>query len=239
MLKSILRTVLISALAGGVLFAVYHMLLGGQQARLIAELEAVNAEMSKRLAEKEAMLERLTRFRRVAHIHVTDQIVDGSGEIAFTTFDFIELDDRGAELARQRFTIPGDTLFIDTWTAKFGHDDVALGHPYRGRTLVLFRRVYSDRMAPRDGYPIDTPGAIPPGYAATDQGRLEQAIWRRFWEIAANPVVASEYGVRVAQGEVVYRPVKKGQSLELTVDASGGLNLTPLAGADRALSHVR
>lgn len=239
MLSSILRTVVISAIAVGMLLAAMYMLRDSQQARLIAELEAINADMTKRLAEKEAMLERLSRSRRVAHVHITDQIVDGTGQVTHTTFDFIELDDRGAELARQRFTIPGDILFIDTWTAKFSHEDVALGHPFRGRTLVLFRRVYSDRMAPRDGFPIDTPGAIPPGYAASAEGRLEQAIWKRFWEIAANPDVAREYGVRVAQGEVVYKPVRAGQSLELTVDAAGGLNLATLAPQERTFSQVR
>jgi len=98
----------------------------------------------------------------------------------------------------------------------------------RGRTLVLLRRIYSDRLAPRDGVPIDTPGAVPAGYAATEVARFEQILWDRFWEIADDPVLAMEMGVRVAQGEVVYKPVRAGRRYELVVDAAGGINLTPL-----------
>ena len=35
-------------------------------------------------------------------------------------------------------------------------------------------------------------------------------------------------GVRVAQGEAVYKPVRAGQRYELTVEAVGGLTLRPI-----------
>jgi hypothetical protein len=111
---------------------------------------------------------------------------------------------------------------------KFAPQRVAEGDPLLGHTLVLLRKLYSDRMPPKDGFLIDTPGAIPPGYAASDAGRFEKRLWEIFWELATDPDLAEEMGVRVAQGEAVYKPVRAGQTYELLVDASGGMNLTPL-----------
>jgi hypothetical protein len=185
--------------------------------------------MRDRLAAHQAMIDRLSRSRRVAHIRVTAQEPDDRGGIATTDLEFIELDDQGAELGHQAFTIPGDVLFVDAWTVKFDHRDVAIGHPLSGRSLVLLRRIYSDRMAPVDGFSIDTPGAIPPGYVASEAGRFERQIWNDFWLLAGDAEQAQTRGVRVAQGEAIYKPVVAGKTYELLVDAAGGMNLTPLA----------
>ena len=161
-----------------------------------------------------------------------------AGAITQTSLQFIELDDKGAELARQTFTIPGNVLFVDAWTVKFDPEHVAEGHPLMGKTLVLLRRIYSDRLEPRAGFPIDTPGAIPPGYAATDAGKFEKRIWENFWKIATDADMARQLNVRVAQGEAVYLPVQAGHTYELIVDASGGMSLMPLPVDDSALTKV-
>lgn len=239
-MAAIARTILTSLAACAVLLAGYFIYSQQAEQRRIAELEALRQEMELRLAEKEAMLRRLSRTRRVAHVEVVDQEFNPTSDasasestvdtaaVESTTILFIELDDNGAELARQEMTILGGVLFIDAWTVKFSQEDVALGHPLRGKTLVLLRRVYSDRMPPREGVRLDTPGAVPAGYAASDMGKFEMAVWEQFWEIAADAELAERMGVRVAQGEVVYKPVRAGQRFELVVDAVGGMNLTPL-----------
>jgi hypothetical protein len=213
----------------GLLVAIgYWKLTHDHQEKVIQELSALNAQLETRLAERKAMIERLSRTRRVAHVQVVEQKVNESGKIAETSIQFIELDDAGSELARQSFTLPGDVLFIDAWTVKFDHEQVAQGSPLMGRTMVLLKRVYSDQMKPADGIAIDTPGAVPPGYAATEQGTFEKRIWENFWSLATDLQHARELGVRVAQGEAVYKPVRAGQTYELIVDASGGISLTPL-----------
>lgn len=193
--------------------------------RLRTRLAEVQAEMERQLAERQAMIDRLSRSRRVGHVEIPAQEIAADGSVTSTDILFIELDDDGRELGRQTFTVPGDTVYIDAWTVKFDAERVAEGHPLRGKTLLLLRRIYSDRVAPDQGTPIDTPGAIPAGYAASDAARYEQSLWRRFWEIASEPELAREMGVRVAQGEAVYQKVKQGQSYQLTVDAVGGMNL--------------
>lgn len=209
-----------------------------QKQRQIDELHALNQQMQNQLEERREMIDRLSRSRRLAHLDITKQDTGPDHHINSTTFTFIELGDDGSELARQNFTVPGQTIFIDAWTIKFDPHDVAIGDGLRGHSIVLFRRVYSDLLPPAEGIAIDTPGAVPPGYAAEDIGKYEQRLWASFWELAQNPDEAAKMGVRVAQGEAVYKPVKVGQSYELSVDAVGGMNLTPLAPANQALTSA-
>ena len=169
---AILRTALVGALLCASALVVYWRVSEADLRRTMLEMEVVQQEMQRRIEAREAMIDRLNRSRRLAHIQVLDQQVAPNGEIVRTELRFIELDDDGSELARQQFTVPGDVLFVDAWSVKFHHDDVADGHPLRGQTLVLLRRLYSDRMAPIDGYPIDVPGAIPPGYATSEHGEF-------------------------------------------------------------------
>jgi hypothetical protein len=227
-MTAVLRTALIGGLGCGLALAVYWRISGNELDRARREMEALRQEMEQRLQAKEAMIQRLNRSRRLAHLHVTDQRTDPRGEVLETDLLFVELDDDGGELGRQQFTLPGEVVFVDAWSVKFHHTDVAAGHPLRGRTLLLLRRIYSDRMAPRDGYPIDVPGAVPPAYAAGETASFEKRLWEHFWQIATDPRLAAAMGVRVAQGEAVYKPLQMGQVYELTVDAAGGMSLLPL-----------
>jgi hypothetical protein len=234
----LIRTVVVSLFLCGLAALGYWKWTHDEQAQTIAELKALQSQMEHQLAQRQSMIDRLSRSRRIAHVQVLDQKRDDVGAVDQTDLLFIELNDNGAELARQTFTIPGDVLFVDAWTVKFDAERVAEGHPMMGRTLVLLRRIYSDRIAPKDGKPIDTPGAIPPGYAASDVGEFEKRVWENFWEIATNTEAAARLGVRVAQGEAVYKPVRAGQTYELIVDAVGGMSLMPLVKDDAALTHA-
>ncbi len=236
-MSSIIRIFGLTTLLAAIVLIGYWRLTVDQQARTIRELEALQEQMRVTLAKRQAMIDRLGRSHRLAHVRVTDQQAAPDGSIEKTNLVFVELDDHGAELARQSITIPGDVLFVDAWTVKFDPALVAEGDPLRGRTLVLLRRVYSDRMNPQDGVALDVPGAIPPGYAASDAATFEKQLWERFWLLARDPATADEMGVRIAQGEAVYKPVRAGETYELLVDAVGGISLKPLDGT--ALSRVQ
>ncbi|MCZ6837315.1 MAG: hypothetical protein O7G85_16185 [Planctomycetota bacterium] len=226
---AVIRTGITSIVLVALLMAGYWQVKTTEHSRAMAHLEAVNSELEQKVKDHKDMVTRLSRSKRLAHIEILDQIVALNGNIEETTIRLIELDDDGGEIARQEFTIPGDMLFVDAWTVKFDHENIAQGHPLYGRTLVLLRRIYSDRMAPIDGFPIDTPGAIPPGYAVGEISLFEQKIWDHFWQLATDENLARSMEVRVAQGEAVYKPVRVNQIYELQVDASGGISLTPLA----------
>lgn len=233
-MHALIRTGLVAAALAMLTYAAYHHFSQSNLRRTIQELEQLQKETQQKLAAREAMIDRLGRSRRVAHLQVVDQQRGPGGEVAQTAFLFIELDEQGRELARKRYEVPGDVLFVDAWSIKFSHVDVAAGDPLRGRSLILLRRVYSDRMAPSEGYPIDLPGAVPPAYAAGEVAAFEKRLWEQFWKLATDPEAAAAAGVRVAQGEAVYKPLRPGATYELVVDAAGGMSLTPVSGMTAA-----
>ncbi|MFO0827427.1 MAG: hypothetical protein U0572_04685 [Phycisphaerales bacterium] len=234
-IDAIIRTASLTTVLGAVVVGSLFFWQSRQEMRLREELAQLEAKMAAEIAARDAMIARLSRSFRKARLEVLSQETGPTGtpsardgtRVVSTTVRFIELDDAGHELGRREFTVPGDTVFVDAWTARFPKEVVAEGNPLRDRTLVLFRRLYSDRMSPVDGLPIDTPGAIPDGYAASQKAKLEQAVWAGFWKIASDPEVARQHGVAVAQGEAVYKPVRPGEVYDVMVDAAAGLSMTP------------
>ncbi len=200
-----------------------------REASLRAEVQELQLRLAEEIAIRDASIARLSRERRLARIEVLEPLnaVSLDEQTPTTTLRFIEIDEDGRELGRRTFTVPGETIYIDAWTARFPAESVSQGDHLRGQTLVLFKRIYSDQLSPREGVSIDTPGGVPDGYAGSEIARYEQAIWSNFWRIATSPKESSSRGIRVAQGEAVYSPMKPGDVYELKVDALGGMTLTP------------
>lgn len=190
------------------------------------QLEQSLVEAVRRQQVLENMIDRLTRSRRLAQIVVTEQKTGPAGLPTETSLLMVELGPDEQPVGRHCFTIPGHVAFFDGLVVKFDHDAVATAHPMRGQTIVLLRRVYSEMLAPADGFPIDVAGEVPAGYSGPERPiDFEKKLWERFWDLCNDPALAAEYGVRVAQGEAVYKPMKPGVLYELTVQADGGLNL--------------
>ena len=221
-------TMVVVVLGGGLIGGLAWWTLD-RESRLRAEISTLETRMATEIATREATIERLGRDRRLARIEVLGRQEGTPGEGPRTALRFIELDDEGRELGRKDVTLPGEVVHLDAWTARFPAESVGSGEdPLRDRTLVLFRRIYTDAMRPRDGIPLDTPGGVPDGYAIGEAARFEQAIWSRFWKIATDPETAREAGVRVAQGEAVYKPMRPGEVYELRAEAAGGMTLIPV-----------
>ncbi|HRP63256.1 MAG TPA: hypothetical protein PK400_08190 [Phycisphaerales bacterium] len=144
-MAALLRTLIVTIALCGVIGLVFWRVGMDHRQRTIDELNALNAEMQQKLEQRQAMIERLSRSRRVAHVEITAQRLAEDDSILETDVLFIEVNDDGRELARQTFTIAGHVLFIDAWTVKFDAEHVADGHPLYGRSLVLLRRIYSRR----------------------------------------------------------------------------------------------
>lgn len=235
-----LRVVTMAVVFGGVVIGGLAWWTLDRESKLRSEIADLQTRMAAEVAARDAAIERLGRDRRLARIEVLDRHEGPEGEDPRTTLRFIELDDEGRELARRDITVRGEVIHIDGWTARFPPQKVAAGDdPLRDRTLVLLRRIYTDAMPPRDGVPIDTPGAIPDGYAGGDAIRFEQAIWDRFWTLAADPDASRAAGLRVAQGESVYKPMRPGEVYELRVEALGGMTLVPVGRRAVAAEDLR
>src|SRR5438046_2224364 len=107
-MPAVLRTLTLTTVLIGLVLMGYWRLSSDQKQQTINELSALNQQMENRLAQRQAMIDRLSRSRRVAHVKVTDQLQDQTGKVTTTDLLFIELDRDGAELGRQCFKLPGD-----------------------------------------------------------------------------------------------------------------------------------
>ncbi len=210
--------------------AAYWLLGHGETARLRADRDRLEREQQ----ELRRVIDRLTQEQRVAEVIVTKQRHDASGRVLDTEIQFIELDRDGHALAPRTFSLPGHVIYFDGLVIKFAHDLVAAGDPLRGRSIMLFRRIFSEIVAPKDGPLIDADGDVPDVFRVNPKpSEVEQRLWQRFWLYATDPEAARREGIRVAQGEAVYAPMTEGQRWTLTLDADGGLCLSITAPANR------
>jgi hypothetical protein len=170
---------------------------------------------------------RLGAERRVADVMVTEQ--SESAGIVHTGLLFVEYAKDGSPLPGKHFTIEGKLAHIDAMVIKFDGKFVQDADPLRGRSIALFTRIYGETQNPANGFPIDEPGKIPDIYRGADKSvsRFEQDLWTNFWKLADDPAYRDSMGVRIAQGEAVWRSFEPGWLYTLTLESNGGLNISP------------
>lgn len=169
---------------------------------------------------------RLGASRRVAQVDVIRQRDDDQGRTVSTlVWQEIGLDGTlGKPLALETI---GDLVYFDALVLKFEPQLVGEGDPQRGVSLAMFRRVFGEHQAPDSGPTIDH-AVRPPTTASPEIAAFHDELWDRFWEMAEDPRVAADYGVRVAQCEAPAARLKAGQIWEVSLDAAGGLNVRRL-----------
>jgi hypothetical protein len=228
MYRSIVKFVLLVGFvaAGSVGVYVYH-----KHNSVEAELE----REQQRTAELRQIVQRLTAETRVADVMVTDQQkVNG---VLRTSIVFVEYARDDAPLPAKRFTINGNMIHLDAMVVKFDGKFVEQNDPLRGHSVALFTRLYGDTQTPANGFPVDDPGQVPAVYRDNDPkvSQFQQELWQNFWRLADDAPYRKEMGVRVAQGEGLWRPFEPDHLYTITLEANGGLNVIsePLKGIYR------
>ncbi|MCX7804747.1 MAG: hypothetical protein N3A38_06100, partial [Planctomycetota bacterium] len=203
------------AVAGFVVYAVWALY-----------LEPLRRERE-RVEELRRAIGRLTLEERVAQIVVTGQRYDRSRAATMTTIRFVEVDADGDPIGLPReYTIEGDVAYFDGLVIKFEDSYVEKGDPKRGRALLLLRRIFGERQKPEDGFELDAVGSCPAPYRGSRPiGGFERELFARFWELALDPAKAKAAGVRVAQGEAVYKRMEPGKLYILKMRTTGELSL--------------
>lgn len=196
---------------------------------------SVQAELRReqqRSAELKQIVGRLEAERRVADVIVTDQqTVNGT---LHTTILFVEYAADGSALPARRFTIEGKTAHLDAMVIKFDGKFVEQNDELRGHSVALFSRIYGENQSPAEGFSIDVPGEVPQVYRTAEPAvhDFQKGLWQNFWRLADDPSYRAAMGVRVAQGEGVWRPFEPDKLYTLTLECNGGLNIRsePLKG---------
>ena len=218
MLRSVVKILLTTAIVLGTAVATFHY-------RTARSLEAQLEREQQRTAQLKEIVSRLTSERRVADIIVTSQ--DTTGDHLSTSIVFVEYTPDGTALPAKRFTLVGKMIHLDAMVIKFDGRFVAENDPLRGHSVALFSRIYGDTQAPSDAFPIDAPGEPPVVYRKTDKSvtDFERDLWKNFWRLADDADYRTSMGVRVAQGEGVWRPFEMGRLYTVTIESNGGLNI--------------
>jgi hypothetical protein len=228
MLRSLYQAVVILAvIAGGTLTLIWFH----QRSDTQRQMERLAAQKQ----ELEQVVARLGSEKRVADVIVSKQ--EKVGGVLNTTLLFVEYDRAGKPLPAKRLVVRGSMIHFDAMVIKFERDFVQRNDPLRGHSLALFTRVYGEHETPENAARVDEPDGIPAVYRDADPRvtEFEMALWKDFWRLANDADFRSGFGVRVANGQGVWGPLEPERLYTLTLESSGGLNLTsePMKGIYR------
>jgi len=168
-------------------------------------LEAKVAKLESETLRLKTYLKLLEYTERRAQLEVISQTKDSAGETV-NKLRFTELDPQGGVVGEQRvLEIKGDEVYVDTLVIKFEDHFVEESDPLKGKALLLFRRLFTNRVKPDDGYVLDRNGVPPEIYAVkTASSPFEKDLWARFWEVANSEPLAKRVGVKAMHGQAVY-----------------------------------
>jgi hypothetical protein len=195
----------------------------------LEESRELVAAQGEEIDELKVRLALLKVDHRLARIEVVDQEPSPDDpNLTLTTVRFIEFDGSGNPVGpEQEITIEGRFLYLETLVIKFEDDFVEAGEYLRGTSLCLFKRIYSERVAPVDGVEIDQPGTHPGPYRNGDgaEAVFQAELWSKFWDYANDPEMAAAKGVRAIHGEAPFMEMREGKSYKVELRSSGGLSI--------------
>lgn len=213
------------------------VLLGGAWAVLDAarylETRRLQSEIRTLQKQKEELLayaRRLTASRRVAQMDVVRRTPDPAGT---PVLDLIwrRIADDGTVGRSQALSVYGDLVYIEAAVIKFDFEIPEPGSLEQRTSLALFRRVFGDRQSPVTGVELDREAPLT-GPTSGTAAVVEQNLWELFWQFIDDPLLASRYGIRVAQIEAPAVPMKPGELWEVRLDAAGGVNVRKIGVRD-------
>ncbi len=219
----------VAASAGGVYLADRLVLAPGRaHQRELAERDAQIRALTERNQALEAAVRLLRHTERRARLVVLDQARGPAGQLR-SRVRFTELNAQGDSVGEPReLSLDGDEIYVDALVIKFEDTFVTAGDALKGKALLLFRRIFTDRGRPADGEVLDREGQIPQSYAAERAPTaFERELWARFWELANDPEEAQRRGVRALHGEAVSTRLRKDRAYTITLRSTGELTIQP------------
>lgn len=197
-----------------ILFVGVSVLIGAQSLNTL-----LNNNKELRLA-----VSRLSEEQQIGYAKVIVQTKDKNGQL-WTKLKFVETSPHNTEeiVNEQSYVFVGNVIYFDLLIVRFPKDMIADG---KERSLYLWRRVYSDKQAPEEGFIINPEGEFPARYKDLfSKLRLvdQKILWDNIWALSNDPSALSEYGIQAIYGNAVYKKVKPGLVYMFKLDASGNV----------------
>jgi hypothetical protein len=173
--------------------------------------------------ELQIAITNLKEEEQIGYAKVISQ-VESDGKI-ITRLKFVETDrkDMLKRVLEKEYEIEGDIIHFDSLIVKFDEQAVIDG---KEKALYLWRRVYSDKMRPEDGFAIETEGVEPKRYADICSKlnlKDKELFWEEIWKLADDKERLAEYGIKAIYGNVIYRKVRMGLVYVFKISSTGNL----------------
>ena len=144
-----------------------------------------------------------------------------------TTIRFVETarDDKTRRILQKEYTVEGNVVHFDALIVTFGDKMVMDG---RARALYLWRRIYGEKTAPQDGYPIEEPGAQPRRYSGLLQAlpiQQQQLFWTEIWDLANDLDRLKQHDIKAIYGNAIYRKLREGLIYVFKIKPTGELSV--------------
>ena len=203
-------------ITGGVCAIILAFLCRGfyRGATTIHELLSENKELKQAISN-------LTVEEQIGYAKVISQ--ETKDDELFTTIKFVETarDDKLKKILEKEYTIEGDIVHFDALIVKFGDKMVMDG---KSKALFLWRRIYGEKMAPKDGFVIEEAGTEPKRYSdllAVLPKEQRELFWTNIWELANDSEKLKQYDIEAIYGNVVYTKLKKGLIYVFKISPTG------------------
>lgn len=160
--------------------------------------------------ELQSAITNLKTERQIGYAKIISQ-TGGEGKV-ITKLKFVETErnDMLKRVLEKEYEIEGDVIHFDALIVKFDEQLVMDG---KERAIYLWRRIYSDKMRPEDGFAIEIQGEEPKRYADICSKlnlKDKELFWKEIWKLADDQESLAEYGISAIYGNVVYRKVQPG-----------------------------
>jgi len=231
--RSFLWSIVLVAVATGSIYLAYELVVLPRRA-----MQDQIREQKETIVKLEAYLKILKHVDRRARVEVLRQSRDPQGVLQ-TMIRFTETDSSGSPVSVSReMTLPGQDVYFDTLVIKFDDHFIEESDPLKGRSLMLFRRIFSSTMRPEDGLAIDTQGQAPEVYEGRQaESAFEKDLWKRFWELANDEKLAKARGVRAIHGDAPYMRLEPDRFYEIWLRSTGEVIITPGTRLGAAAAH--
>lgn len=164
----------------------------------------------------------LTAEEQIGFAKVIKQEITPDGR-KVTTLRFVETDrkDKLKKILEKECTIDGDVVHFDALIVKFGSQMVMDG---KARALYLWRRIYGEKTAPEQGFPIETIGREPARYGDLLEllpPQYRRMFWDHIWQLANDAESLKQYDIEAVYGNAVYSRLRPGLIYVFKITPSG------------------
>ena len=230
-MASVVRILLLTIVFGAVAGVFIWQGLIGRERELLQEIDRLEDEMAAEVAHRDEMIDRLGRTSRLARVEILDQTrvtpeipipsrPPGCGSSNSTRMgpNWVGATTRSLETCCS--SMPG-RFGSNTSRSQAGiPSQVEASSCFEGSIPTRSARWTATRSTRPEAFRRATPSVR--RLATNAHSGAASGDWPRI------PEEARRMGVRVAQGEAVYKPVRTGQRYDLVAESAGGLTMVPI-----------